>query len=194
MLFVLSCLLCASAALGMPESVRVQLADIENMSIALQAKMAATDEHMAVILRDGAHGLEWAAEFVECREQMLRRESYAAEESARRVQDLRREILAEFEAGIPTHSQLMCMPGCRPPAPPPQTDSRSMIHSLAHRSESGDSRPASYTPDHRIVDDLGSAAAAYQLQHTADTASHTTFPNTVPNDNTCADIPAFGWL
>ena len=50
MLFVLLCLLCASAALGMPKSVRVQLADIENMSIALQAKMAATDEHVAILI------------------------------------------------------------------------------------------------------------------------------------------------
>ena len=72
-------------------------------------------------------------------------------------------------------------------------DSRSIIHSLVYRSNPAAVAPTP-TPDHRIVDDPGSAAAAYQLQHTANTVSHTTFPDTVPNDNTCADIPALGLL
>ena len=121
-LLIVLCLLCASTALAMPESVREQLADIEHMSTALHAKMAATDEHMATMLLNGAH-LEWAAEFVECREQMLRRESYSAEESARRVQDLRHEVFAESEAGIPTPDP-MCMPCCRLSTTLPHPSSR----------------------------------------------------------------------
>ena len=108
MLLVLSCLLCARTALGMPESVRAQIAEIKHTSEALHAKMAVTDEHVGTLLRNGTHRLEWAAEFVEQREEMLLRESIAAEESARRVRDLKHEVSARHEAGIPTPNPFAC--------------------------------------------------------------------------------------
>ena len=111
MLLVLSCLLCARTALGMPESVRAQIAEIKHMSEALHAKMAVTDEQVGTLLRDGVHRLEWAAKFVEQREEMLLRESIAAEESAQRVQDLKYEVSARHEAGIPTPDPCACHVG-----------------------------------------------------------------------------------
>ena len=119
MLLVLSCPLFVRAALGLPENVRQQLAEMQHMSETLHAKMAATDKHVGTLLQSEMHGLEWAAEFVDRREEMLRREAYAAEESARRVQDLKHEVSARSKAGIPTANQFACqVTGRGPPARP----------------------------------------------------------------------------